>query len=75
MSRRDRHNKLSAAEAERLALLSEEMGECIQAIGKIQRGRLKGREQTQGEVGLDPRMGGARNVMPRAAQAPVSRAA
>ena len=37
MSRRDRHNQLSAAEDERLALLAEEMGECIQAIGKIQR--------------------------------------
>lgn len=30
-------NKLSPAAAERLALLLEEMGEAIQAIGKIQR--------------------------------------
>lgn len=30
-------NSLSAAEAERLALLAEEMGEAIQAIGKILR--------------------------------------
>lgn len=30
-------NKLSQAEAERLALLAEELGECIQAIGKILR--------------------------------------
>ena len=30
-------NDLTVAEAERLALLSEELGEAIQAIGKIQR--------------------------------------
>jgi NTP pyrophosphatase (non-canonical NTP hydrolase) len=30
-------NKLSPAEAERLALLAEECGECIQAVGKILR--------------------------------------
>lgn len=30
-------NKLNPAEAERLALLSEELGECVQAIGKILR--------------------------------------
>ena len=30
-------NKLTPAEAERLALLAEECGECVQAIGKILR--------------------------------------
>ncbi len=30
-------NRLSPAEAERLALLAEECGECIQAVGKILR--------------------------------------
>lgn len=30
-------NKLTASEAERLAILSEELGECVQAVGKILR--------------------------------------
>jgi NTP pyrophosphatase (non-canonical NTP hydrolase) len=30
-------NKLTNAETERLAILTEEMGECLQIIGKIQR--------------------------------------
>lgn len=48
MSRRDRHNKLSAAEEERLALLAEEMGECIQAIGRIQRHGYESRHPAGG---------------------------
>lgn len=31
------HNQLTPAETERLAILAEEMGECIQVIGKILR--------------------------------------
>ena len=31
----DKHNNLTPAEEERLALLSEECGEVIQAIGKV----------------------------------------
>ena len=34
-------NKLTDAQAERLAILSEEMGEAIHAIGKIQRHGLE----------------------------------
>ncbi len=37
MSFKDAFNKLTPAEVERLALLAEEMGEAIQAIGKILR--------------------------------------
>ena len=37
MSQLEQFNELSAAEAERLALLAEEMGDAIQAIGKILR--------------------------------------
>lgn len=33
----DNFNQLTPAEAERLAILAEECGECIQAIGKILR--------------------------------------
>lgn len=33
----EHYNKLTPAEAERLAILAEECGEVIQAIGKIQR--------------------------------------
>lgn len=48
MSRRDRHNQLSAAEEERLALLMEEMGECIQVIGKIMRHGYEGKHPAGG---------------------------
>ena len=48
MSRRTKFNKLSAAEEERLALLMEEMGECIQVIGKIMRHGYESKHPTGG---------------------------
>ena len=49
---RSRFNKLTDDELERLALLSEELGECIQAIGKIMR---HGYESTHPDGGLTNR--------------------
>lgn len=43
------HNGLSLAEAERLALLVEELGEAIQVIGKIQRHGYESRWPPEGE--------------------------
>ena len=60
VSRRTKFNKLSAAEEERLALLMEEMGKCIQVIGKIMRhgyeskhpaGGLTNRQLLETEIG------------------------
>ncbi len=40
------HNRLSEAEAERLFLLSEELGEAVQAIGKILRHGYESKDPT-----------------------------
>ena len=44
----DHFNQLSPAEAERLALLAEEIGECTQAIGKILRHGYESRHPNGG---------------------------
>ena len=44
----DHFNRLTPAEAERLALLAEELGECTQAIGKILRHGYESRHPNGG---------------------------
>lgn len=52
----DQHfNGLTPAEAERLALLAEECGECVQAIGKILRHGYESRHPLDGTHGTTNR--------------------
>ena len=62
-------NNLTPAEAERLALLAEECGECIQAIGKILRHGYESRDprhdadQSSNRERLEREMGDVRASM------------
>ncbi len=59
-------NKLTPAEAERLALLSEECGEVIQAIGKILRHGFESRHPNGGPTNrqtLEKECGDLRHAM------------
>lgn len=61
-------NRLTPAEAERLALLSEEMGEAIQAIGKILRHGYESKHPEGGPTNretLEQELGDVRHCMIR----------
>lgn len=59
-------NKLNSAEAERLALLAEELGEAVQAIGKIMRHGYESRHPLGGptnRLALEKELGDVRHAM------------
>ena len=65
-------NKLSPAEAERLALLAEEMGEAIQAIGKVLRHGYESCHPDSGDTNrqeLERELGDVRHCMIRLCKA------
>ena len=67
---REHFNQLTPAEAERLALLAEEMGEALQIVGKILRHGYKSSNPVSGDTAtnrqlLEKELGDVRHAMIR----------